>query len=79
MNLGNLYEDFKDYGAALEYYERGLRGKEQALGKYHPDTLDTIMCIAFLHMDGLKDFTKAEELYRKVREFESSTNPRYCF
>ena len=32
--------------------------------KTHPDTLKNIMCMATTYMKGLKDFTKAEEMYR---------------
>ena len=34
------------------------------LGKTHPDTLKTIMNMATVCMEGLKDFTKAEEMFR---------------
>ena len=33
------------------------------MGKTRPDTLMTIMNTAITFMDGLKDFTKAEEMY----------------
>ena len=34
------------------------------MGKAHPDTLDIIMNMATMYMEGLEDFTKAEEMYR---------------
>ena len=38
--------------------------KEKVLGKTHPDTVDTIMNMAIVYKAGLKDFAKAEEMYR---------------
>ena len=43
-----------------------LRVKEQVLGKTHPDTLDTIYNMANTYCDGMKDFTKAEEMFRQA-------------
>ena len=34
------------------------------MGKNHPDTLGTVMNMGNVFMEGLKDFTKAEEMYR---------------
>src|SRR5437763_1584167 len=36
------------YGDALEWYERALTGKEKALGKDHPSTLNTVHNIALV-------------------------------
>ena len=35
------------------------------MGKTHPDTLTTITCMANKSSDGLKDYAKAEEMYRR--------------
>ena len=56
------------YEKALEYYERALKGREKTLGKTHPDTLSTVMNIANVYNDGMKDCEKAEELYRRALE-----------
>ena len=53
----------KDYEGALDYYQQALRGKEKVLGKTHPETLRTMEGMACAYSDGLKDFTKAEEMY----------------
>ena len=34
------------------------------MGKTHPSTLMTIMNMAIVYQEGLKDFTKAELMYR---------------
>ena len=36
------------------------------MGKTHPSTLTTIMNMAVTYKDGLKDFTKAERMYRQA-------------
>ena len=53
----------EDYEGALDCYQQALRGKEKALGKTNPGTLATIMNMANEYQVGLKDFTKAEEMY----------------
>ena len=40
------------------------QGGEKVQGKTHPDTLGTIMNMAVTYRDGLKDFVKAEEIFR---------------
>ena len=54
----------ESYEVALDYFQQALRGQEKVLGKTHPDTLNTIMNMATVNKDGLKDFAKAEEMYR---------------
>mmetsp|Transcript_5431 Transcript_5431/g.9829 ORF Transcript_5431/g.9829 Transcript_5431/m.9829 type:complete len:94 (+) Transcript_5431:2-283(+) len=38
------------------------------LGKTHPDTLSTVMKIAIVYKNRLKDYGKAEELYQRALE-----------
>ena len=40
--------------------------QEKVLGKTHPETLMTIMNMAGTYKDGLKDFVKAEKMYRQA-------------
>ena len=43
------------------------------MGKTHPSTLDTIMNMASTYMEGLKNFAKAEKMYRQALDgFERS-------
>ena len=56
----------EDYAAALFYYQQALRASEKVVGKTHLDTLMTIMNMAGAYMDGLKDFTKAEEVLMRA-------------
>ena len=37
--------------------------QEKVLRKTHPDTLATIMNMAIVYKDGLKNFTKAEDMF----------------
>jgi hypothetical protein len=50
---------------AEELYQRGLEGREKALGLKHSDTLQSINVLAFVLSDQGKN-TRAEELYRRV-------------
>ena len=63
-NIGNVLDDLKDYKEALDYYQQALGVQEKVLGKTHPDTLATVMNMAIMFEVGLKDFAKAEEMYR---------------
>ena len=63
-NIGIIFDKLKDYEGALNYYQQARRVQEKVLGKTHSDTFDTIMNMAIVYKDGLKDFTKAEEMYR---------------
>ena len=49
---------------ALDFKQSVLSLKEKVLGKTHYSTVATIEGMARVHMDGLKVFTKAEEMYR---------------
>eukprot|EP00518_Triparma_eleuthera_P016242 CAMPEP_0197558154 /NCGR_PEP_ID=MMETSP1320-20131121/18564_1 /TAXON_ID=91990 /ORGANISM="Bolidomonas sp., Strain RCC2347" /LENGTH=62 /DNA_ID=CAMNT_0043119435 /DNA_START=1 /DNA_END=186 /DNA_ORIENTATION=- len=56
----------EDYEGALDYFQQVSRGKEKVLGKTHPSTLNTIMNMATAYTVGLKDFVKAEVMYRQA-------------
>ena len=72
-NMGVLLHNMEDYEGSLSYYQQALRVKEKTLGKTHPDTLNTIMNMAGAYMDGLKNFVKAEEMFRQALDgFEKS-------
>ena len=49
---------------ARHYYQQALKVQERVLGKTHPSTLVIIMNMAIVFMDRLKDFTKAEDMFR---------------
>ena len=51
--------DMGDYQTALDCYEWCLKVQEK-----DPSTLTTFMNMEGTHMDGLKDFPKAKEMYR---------------
>ena len=61
---GVLLLNTKDYEGALDYFQEELRVLEKVVGKNYPDTLLTIMNIAAVFMDGLRDLTKEEEMSR---------------
>ena len=64
-DLGEVYSTL-NYEKSLKYYERALKGQEKTLGKSHPNTLETVMGIAIVYENGLKDFGKAEDLYQRA-------------
>ena len=64
-NMGNLLADMEDNQGSLSYFQQALKVGEKVQGKSHPDTLRTIMNMAGTYMDGLEDFMKAEEMYRR--------------
>ncbi|CAF2104377.1 unnamed protein product [Rotaria magnacalcarata] len=37
MDLGETYREMKDYTAALTYYQKGLKIREEKLAETHPD------------------------------------------
>lgn len=65
-NLGNVYGSLQNWEKALEYYERALKGWEKLKGKVHPSTLTSVMNIAMVYIDGLKEYAKAEEYCDKA-------------
>ena len=65
-NMGPLLDNMEDYEGALGYLQQALRVQEKVLGKTHPDTLRTIYNMAITYEVGLKDFLKAEEIYRQA-------------
>ena len=65
-NMGVLLKDMEDYEGALGYYQQALRVQEKVLGKTHPSTLMTIYNMANTYGGGLKDFVKAEEMFRQA-------------
>ena len=72
-NMGAILGNIKDYQGALGYYQQVIRVQEKVVGKTHPSTLDTIMNMASTYMEGLKDFVKAEKMYRQALDgFERS-------
>ena len=56
-----------EYDKALEWYQRALEGREQALGKDHPSTLSTVnnMAIVFQSMG---EYDKALGWYQRALE-----------
>ena len=64
--MGVVLRKMEDDEGALDYYQQALRGKEEVLRKTHPDTLITITNMAGVYMQDLKDFTKADEMYRRA-------------
>ena len=47
--------------------------QEKVLGKTHPDTVDTIVSMADMYMEGTTDYAKAEEMCRLALDgFEKS-------
>ena len=72
-NMGVILKNMKDYEGALAYYQEALRVKEKVQGKTHPDTLKTILNMAITYEVGLKNFVKAEQMYRQALDgFERS-------
>ena len=68
----------KDYEGALGYYQQALTVQEKTLGKTHPDTLRTIMNMAYTYQVGLKDFMKAEKMYRQALDgYENSLGKQH--
>ena len=77
-NMGALLHDMGDFTSSLDYKGQALRVGEKVQGKTHPDTLCTIMNMAVTYMDGLKDSTKAEEMYRQALDgYEKSLGKQH--
>ncbi|GMH82569.1 hypothetical protein TL16_g09303 [Triparma laevis f. inornata] len=73
MNLGNIYFAMKQYDKALEFYMRALKGQQETLGKQHTSSLTSMMNIANVLNDGMRDFAQAEVYYKSaLDEFEVS-------
>ena len=72
-NMGNLLADMEDNQWSLSYFQQALRVQEKVQGKTHPDTPSTIMNMAVTYKAGLKDFTKAEEMYRLALDGKESS------
>lgn len=47
-------------------YERSLAGHEASLGANHVETLKTAMNMAIVYDEGLRDYKKAEALYKRA-------------
>ena len=62
--MGGVLGNIEDFEWSLNYFKQALGVKKKVLRKTHPDTLTTIMIMAVAYMDGTKDFTKAEEMFR---------------
>ena len=63
----------EDYEEAFDYFHQALRADEKVLEETHPDTLSAIVNMASTYQQGVKDFAKAEELYRFALDgFEKS-------
>ena len=65
-NMKVIPDLMRDYKGELDCYQHALMVQEKVLGKTHPDTLRTIMNMAIVYEYGLKDFPKAEEMYRRT-------------
>ena len=77
-NMGAILYRMKDYEGALDYYQQALRAQEKVLGKTHPNTLLTIMNTANTYTAGLKDFVKAERMFRRALDgYERSLGKEY--
>ena len=63
-NMGVLLHNMEDYEGSLDYKGQARRVREKVLGKTHPSTLMTIMNMASTYDVGLKDFSKAEEMFK---------------
>ena len=48
-NMGRVLDAMKDYERALGYSQEALRVQERVLGKAHPDTLLTMMNVAYMY------------------------------
>jgi tetratricopeptide (TPR) repeat protein len=64
-NLGMLYADQGKLDKAEEMYERALQGREEALGRDHTSTLNTVNNLGILYADQGK-LDKAEEMYERA-------------
>ena len=62
--MGLVLSAMEDYGGALDYHQQTLSVQEKVLGKTRPYTLITIEGMACAYQVGLKEFIKAEEMYR---------------
>ena len=56
----------ENYEKALEYYERALKGYEKVLGTTRPNTLMSVMNIAIVYKNGLKDYGRPLEMYQNA-------------
>jgi hypothetical protein len=61
--MGSLYQ--KRYGLALDLSRKALVGREELLGKDHPDYFRSIYLHARLH-HLKKEYSQAEPLYQKA-------------